>query len=60
MAESTSERLVDSRKSLARVARHTDAALLPTEPATLSSTPSTANLYDTMLATLSNTLPSIY
>jgi hypothetical protein len=48
-----------SRKSLERVGKHTDAALLLIEPDMLSYTPSMVNLFDTTQTTLSNTLLSI-
>ena len=55
----TSVLSVVSHRSMARVDRHTDAVPPPTEPATLSSTPSTDNRYATTRSTSSSTLPLI-
>jgi hypothetical protein len=55
----TNERSVDSPKSLAKVARHTDAALPLTEPAMLSSTLFTDNLSGTTPSTSLSSSPPI-
>ena len=54
----TSVLSVVNLKSMARVDKHIDAALLLIEPDMPFFTHSTANLFDTTQITLSNTLPS--